>query len=435
MKILLLNQDWFAEEFRAAGHEVVSCGLRPHLDVELTVPLLHIKNILKSFPSKFEPDCVLIHDDSAPFIVTGLEELEVPLVFYSVDAHHHTPRHRLMCRAMDYVFIAQKDYADLFREVGVDPEWLPLWASREYLPSDDKSHSVVFVGSMNPKLNPDRVAFFDELSKHVPIEAKQGDFWKIFPHAHIVMNQTVKGDLNFRVFEAMMSGSLLLTEYSENGLCDLFTPGVHLETYKKSNIQDATSRINELLSNPTRCREIGMRGREEILNHHLAKHRAARVLEVLENLECRPKKFKFYPHVVNAEWLTRRLLTIGSEYVPISARNGFHLIKKALHFDEPLDSELSMYVAYILLEYRRQTGNQEVDFVISELAEKYPELHIFSICRVWDLLNKGNMSLAQQIALELCGGSTEKVPVAFDNFNSIVLSVLENEEPNLVYDK
>ncbi|MCB0337103.1 MAG: glycosyltransferase family 1 protein [Bdellovibrionales bacterium] len=428
MKLLLLNHDWFAEDFRAAGHEVITCGFRSHLDVELTIPLLHIKNVIQSLPVKFDPDCIIIHDDSAPIVITGLEELEVPKVFYSVDAHHHTLRHRLMSRAMDHVFVAQKDYGSFFTEVGVETEWLPLWASREYEPSDDIHHQVVFVGNMNPKLNPERVLFFEGLAKHVPIDFMQGEFWTIFPHAHIIMNQTVKGDLNFRVFEAMISGSLLLTERSDNGLLELFTPGEHLELYTKNDIEEAAETIRRLLSDTKRCREIGMRGREEILLKHRSCHRAEQMLRVIESLEYKPKDHSVYPYVVNAEWLTRRLLTIRSEFVPIAARSGAHLIRKALNNREPLDSETGMYVAYSLLEYYRQTGDGEVEVLFEELAQRFPDILIFKICQVWNFLNQGREPLAKQLTLELCDGDEERIPEAYGSFNSIVMSVLENSD-------
>jgi hypothetical protein len=222
MNILILNQHWFAEDLRAAGHHVLTVGMPAHLDVPLQMPLIHVDRIIEEHMKGHAPDVIIVLDNSAPVMVQGLDETVIPTLFYSVDTHHHADIHKYLCNVFDVTLVAQRDYLPVFHEAGHHPEWFPLWASRPIVPSTEKEMDAVFVGTLNAKLNPERVKFFNALKVKAPVHFQAGNFWEIFPKAEIVINQTVKGDLNFRVFEAMMSGSALLTEHAGNGLFDLF---------------------------------------------------------------------------------------------------------------------------------------------------------------------------------------------------------------------
>src|SRR5690606_12209245 len=179
------------------------------------------------------------HDNSAPIIVDGLEEVEVPTLFYSIDTHHHYDFHRYLAHVFDYTLVAQKDYIPEFERVGGVVEWMPLWAPKHFEPAREKRFGAGFVGTLDEKLNPDRVRVFGELGELVSVLYKQGHYFEIFPYSELVINQTVKGDMNFRIFESMMCGACLLTEEGGNGLTDLFTPGEHLLTYRRNDAADA----------------------------------------------------------------------------------------------------------------------------------------------------------------------------------------------------
>ena len=109
MNILVLNQDWFAAEWREAGHRVITCGIATHLDVVVTMPVLHIDTLLDMVPGGFSPDVVVVMDNSSPLLFTGLEETTVPTIFYSVDTHHHAELHGYLFRMFDAFLVAQKD--------------------------------------------------------------------------------------------------------------------------------------------------------------------------------------------------------------------------------------------------------------------------------------------------------------------------------------
>ena len=153
MNVLLLNQDWFASELRSFGHNVLTCGTSSHLEHRLPHPVLHVDELLLLLPKNFRPDVLVWLDDSAPVTFLGLENTDIPCVFYSVDTHHHWELHSRLAFCFDHVFVAQKDYMHHFSPSGTPTTWLPLWASRFVEASAEKSMQMSFVGTMDLRLN------------------------------------------------------------------------------------------------------------------------------------------------------------------------------------------------------------------------------------------------------------------------------------------
>lgn len=408
MDILVFNQDWFRTEFEAAGHRVVTCGSRNHLDVVLPHPMLSLEYVLGQCPEDFAPDRIVIFDESAPLLVVGIEESGIPAVFFSVDVQHHYKVHRQLARNFSRTLVAQKDYLHLFSEVDAQAEWFPLWSSRTYEPSDKKDRDVVFVGTMDAALNPDRVRFFEELKTLAPVTCMQGAFWEIFPHSHIVMNQTVKGDLNFRVFEAMMSGSLLLTEETPNGLLDLFIPDEHFVTYRKNDARDAANKIHDLLSNTDRCRKIGLAGRNEILSRHTLTHRAASMLDILETLQPPDQAINYYAMLPNYTWLYRSVKPLDSAVALRTISYCISLLKKAMATLGALSEETGMEAVFACVEYDAVTRGNEGAELVKLLSEMYSDANLFAYAHIWNLLNRGDRAEADRLMRSLFSDNIEK---------------------------
>ncbi|MCB0319058.1 MAG: hypothetical protein KDD56_09900, partial [Bdellovibrionales bacterium] len=192
MKILLVGQSWFKKEFEEEGHQVLSIGFPSHLDVLPRYPSINVKLAISEAGLDFVPDVIVIWDNSSPIVLSGLEDYEVPILFYSIDTHHHSHLHQYISVFADETWVAQKDYLNCFADVGRKVEWIPLWASHDVTPKLEKKYGAVFVGTLNKKLNPERVNFFEELSKRSPILVTGGNWNEIFSEAEIVVNQTVK---------------------------------------------------------------------------------------------------------------------------------------------------------------------------------------------------------------------------------------------------
>jgi hypothetical protein len=316
LSVLVLTKNYFVDSLRSFGHRVITVGfnkenfelygedLQRHTPVGGQSAVLKgfdyffhngaaIKEILAVLPADFKPEIVVYHDDSNPVLyVTGLEELEIPTLFYSIDCHIHCERHRIFSGMFDKTLVAQKDYQEPFREYCPDTEWFPLWCRVRAEPSSVKDVEIAFRGGLDVKINPKRVAFFKELSKRFVLDAGPGPFAELYGRAKIVLNQAIQKDLNFRVFEAMACGAMLLTPRIENGQQDLFQPGVHLVEFADDDLEDASGKISYYLEHEQERSRIAEAGREIVLQHHTEERRAREFERKLLSLTVseRPKK-------------------------------------------------------------------------------------------------------------------------------------------------
>ncbi len=402
MRILVLNQDWFVEEFRQAGHEVVTCGLNKHLDIPLEVPLIHLDSIIKEGMEGKAPDRILVLDNSAPIVVEGLAETNIPIAFYSVDTHHHGHLHGNLCQVFDHVFVAQKDYVrELTKSSPVPIEWLPLFASCAIEPCTNKEFGAVFVGTLNSDLNPERVEFFEALKNEVPLLCKTGKFWEIFPFGEIVINQTVKGDLNFRVFEAMMSGAMLLTERSRNGLFELFEDGKHLVTYEKNNVQEAAEKIRYFLEHTDEARAIGKAGRDEVLRAHTPQARAQSILSVLENLTRTKSPSRFFGWMNNFTVLSAKLKKLDTDLSRHALLTALKSASIAYDLNEELPAHLTYSLVYACCRYDMEMQIESGFRLLSRCIEQYPQYALIKLAAIRFLLNHGRIDEARVLAKHL----------------------------------
>lgn len=428
MRILCFNQDWFVSEWRELGHEVISCGMRADLDVRFDRPLIHINTILTQLIPDFKPDVMVYYDNSMPVMVSGLEDCEIPSIFYSVDTHHHIDEQKYTSFIFDETIIAQKDYIPVFEALGSYPKWFPLWASKVAYSSVEKDSGAVFVGTLNPRLNPDRVRFFDGLKKLIEIDCRMGEWWNLFPRSEIVINQTVKGDLNFRVFEGLVSGSMLLTERTQNGLFDLFKDKKHLVSYSKGNVEEAADLIKYYLSNKNIARQIGEAGRAEVIERHLPEHRASELLIMLKALRKRKSKKRFFSRMYLSLLLCKRLERTDTS---LSAQAIIEAMKSAeygLKDGEDLNEELALHAVVACHHYDKIIRSKSGFNLLNQLREAYPEFPMLGFATVRTLLNDGMIKDATKIANSISKSDTNMVFKASEDIISKVLAKMYEDQ-------
>src|SRR2546427_608945 len=101
----------------------------------------------------------------------------------------------------------------------------------------------------------------------------------LFASSKIVLNESILGDLNFRVFEAMACGALLLTERIENGLVDLFAPGEELAVYGPD---DLVAQVEQHLGDDAARTRIAARGAALVRERHTLGVRMGELAAVVE---------------------------------------------------------------------------------------------------------------------------------------------------------
>lgn len=399
MKILSFNQTWLADELRQLGHEVVTCGHKPEFQVHMPARVTDIKDILAKLGS-FSPDVLLYLDDSLPaLLVSGLDSCEIPSVFYSVDSHHHEVVHSFIAPLFDHVLVAQRDYLPCFLARGVAATWFPLWAPRVVEPSSEKRFAAAFVGTLDATLNARRVAFFDALTKRIPIHVTQGRWWEVFPFADIVVNQTVKGDLNFRVFEAMMCGPVLLTERTSNGLLDLFRDGEHLVTYQPDDVEEVVEKFVLLHRSRHTMQEIARAGRDEVLARHTALHRAVALDQILTTVKKEKRDpRKHYISMVNSALINSLHQRRSAELCLQAASSALAAAEAALQAQvRPSETETTFLISACGI-FDKITDSRAGELLIERFQESIPENPLLMLARINRLIERGENSEAQRIA-------------------------------------
>jgi hypothetical protein len=284
MRILELHAPYFRKHWRAA-HDVLAWGLAPHCDLHPAGAAARLDDILRQLPRGWTPDVIVFGDDSKLLRVLGLEDAPCPIVAISVDAHHHAGWHAPLAAACAVTFVAQRDYLAAFGAAGAaDARWLPLWAPDDVPPpAVEKTHQVAFIGTLDARLNLGRVTLVAALRRRLALDVAEGEWAAVLGRARIGFNQSVKGDLNFRVFETMAAGALLLTERIGNGLASLFTDGVDLVTYPRGDVDAIVALAERYLGCEGERAAIAEQGRAKVLASHRERHRAATVLEAVSS--------------------------------------------------------------------------------------------------------------------------------------------------------
>ncbi|NJD38913.1 MAG: glycosyltransferase family 1 protein [Geobacter sp.] len=233
----------------------------------------------------FQPDLVLFADQGCLPMLTGIEDLGVPAAAYLIDTHLHYSWHRYFAGMFDLVLAAQQDAALSLQRQHSDCQWLPLFSRQGDLRQGVKKQiDIVFVGTVDPERNPSRVGFLSAFAQQLPLEIRSGDYRQSFNEARIILNQSVGRDINFRVFEAMACGSLLLTDRVGNGLDLLFTDREHLVLYRKGDIEDAVSKARYYLEHPVEREQIAAAGHRLVVARHTLEVRINELLCLLTEM-------------------------------------------------------------------------------------------------------------------------------------------------------
>lgn len=233
-------------------------------------------------------DLYLCVDDSSHHLY--LSRLK-PSAIWIIDSHMSYRADLIMARRFEHVFVAGKDGAERFRRDGLGrAEWLPLAcdAAMQGTGGVPKTYDVAFIGGEGWGR---RRRLLRRLRREFPNSyiglAPHTEVGRIYSRARIVFNCSIRNDLNMRVFEALASGSCLVTNADTAGLTDLFIPGRHLLIY--SSEEQAVSIIHHYLINAEERETIALAGMNEVLARHTYMDRVQRIVEVSFSMNGTPR--------------------------------------------------------------------------------------------------------------------------------------------------
>lgn len=227
------------------------------------------------------PEVVVFGDNSMPPLLVGVEDFPCATAFFCVDSHIHS-WHPYYAQAFDLCCVSLKDNLPRFegRLTGEQLRWMPLWADAGSAPpvvaEEDKEYEALFVGNVNPETMPGRHAFFQELQRRLPsLTVMQGKYKELFPKAKVVLNYAERGDLNFRVFQALGCRSFLVTPDVGHGQSELFREGEELFSFAPEDMDGMIGLIEKLLADRQLRERVAAQGLAAIDKGHRANHRAA----------------------------------------------------------------------------------------------------------------------------------------------------------------
>lgn len=234
-----------------------------------------------------EPDAVVVADKSRPPFVLGQENFPCPTVFYAVDTHIHSwlP---FYAQSFDLCLVSLRDHRKRFLNQRLPDEqviWSPPYARSDKQPGAmPHVWPCLFVGSVNSS-TPKRAQFIEAFQAEIPdLHVTRGAYETLYPQADVVLNISERGDLNFRVFEALGCGACLVTPHVGHGLDELFTDGRHLALYSELDAGEACTVVRGLLADPERRARMATEGLAEVNAKHRDIHRAEALTAVLRGL-------------------------------------------------------------------------------------------------------------------------------------------------------
>ena len=270
------------EVIRAWNLQGMREPVRPH-DIPCEVQV-DLDKVVRALPRSWRPDLMLWVESVNGYQPKNIPRLDCPTAAYLIDSHLNLPEHLEWATRFDWVFAAQRAYLDAFRAAGCSRvKWLPLACDpamhgKASLP---KRHDVGFVGSLTPE-HAQRQRRLTRLAERFDVHVERSflrDMARTFSASRIVFNDAIKDDLNIRVFEALASGSMLLSDRAPgSGLAEMFIDRQHLVYYDDTTLEEL---VEYYLAHSDEREQIADQGRREVLRWHTYDHRMTTLLDTI----------------------------------------------------------------------------------------------------------------------------------------------------------
>jgi len=243
-----------------------------------------LSETLDQLPKNWIPDFYLWVDTGLSDVPYDLKNHSIPKACYLIDTHINLEKHKEIGLQFDFVFVAQKIYVDILEKSGCkNVTWLPLACDPEIhgQKETEKKYQIGFVGTVGHEKSR-RKYLLNIISENFELQCERrfmDEMADLFSASKIVFNNAVNNDLNMRVFEALCSGSLLLTDQADgSGLEWFFDDGKHLAIYSDDKLVES---IRFYLDRPDLMKSIGAAGRKEVLQNHTYDHRTSTMIELI----------------------------------------------------------------------------------------------------------------------------------------------------------
>ena len=279
MLILCLGSEYFHGAFASQGHKVLA---PPHAD---GFPLAHFFDRLTD-----RPDLLVYTDHLGRHAwPEGLEELDIPKIYYAVDTPINFWWQKHFGSLFDICYADQKPFAARFQEEGLDGRWLPVAVNTAAYQStsDDPGEKVYdfgFVGVLSDQVRGKRSQLIQSLSSRFSLKTlgDRGPGWAgpeesaaLYRQSRLILNENLFPGVTTRMFEALACGAALFTEKAGGDLGEIFQPG---EDFAWFEPQELFTAADYWLADESRLAKMAARARAKVLSAHDISHRAEKVL-------------------------------------------------------------------------------------------------------------------------------------------------------------
>jgi hypothetical protein len=306
MKVLLSYANQFdkgegihySRVLRRLGHEVVEVNVGssasdwgvPGRNVSGFAPEVSIQELVSLVGSAD----LYLYIEPLGLIPRGLESAPLPTACIICDTHRNLRDRRVLARLFDKVFLYQKNYVHAFDEHPVGAvHWFPYACDLETfrdlgLPRD---FDVGFIGQLFGP-GSERRRLLDRLREKYRVNEQrnylQAEISEVYSRSKIVLNLPVGDDLNFRFFEALSCGAMLLTRRMANGQELLFREGEHYASFDGE--EELLDKVKYYLSHEEERQRIASQGAAEVKSKHTLELRVGQLLEEMASgpLETAP---------------------------------------------------------------------------------------------------------------------------------------------------
>ncbi|TIH17054.1 glycosyltransferase family 1 protein [Marinifilum sp. JC120] len=234
----------------------------------------------------FTPDLVLqVECLGRRTLIQGLDGLDCPTVFWATDPHLNLHWHNAYARLFDQTLSTQQSMVPSFKAEGLsDVRWLPRFAFNMVSPPvADRKNDISFVGRLSDQ-RPGRKWMVDFIRSRVgerpfPVEQSlsHSDMLALYQDTKIIPNESILGEVNFRLFEGTSCGCLLLTQELGDEQASLFEPGREIDTY--ADVLELEEKIKLYLGNDRLIQTMGQAAHKRVQSEHLPIHRIERILQ------------------------------------------------------------------------------------------------------------------------------------------------------------
>lgn len=277
MRIVSVNCS-LDEALRRCGHEVFSVSLQGGLHALRAVQGLEA----------FTPD-VIVQQEHLGYAVllSDVPSFSCVKAFWSVDTHINMYWHRYYGRLFDVFFTPHKAFCAEAPPHWQHPNTCRLPAAGFVYPwkgHAERSQSLSFVGRMTAR-RPSRKAFVEFLQQRYCLQVQEdisyAQMLQIYADTCVLPNETIAFETNFRLLEGASCGCCVLSPAIGEDQNVLLEPGREVLVY--ADALECMDLADFCLRKPRIAENIGQMAQQRILADHLPQHRAAQLVQAVQD--------------------------------------------------------------------------------------------------------------------------------------------------------